>query len=378
MLNRIVPVSVTLTAAGLAEPPAAADGNPWLDYEMEAWVSVLVARKSGPHRGTAAEWKPLREQAAAVFNSVPAADWVVLVVVMYLMFFMDMTVLHQLPETGRTHVVQLVFWVLVALAIDAQVWLRLGPQAGICWVTGYIMEIVYSIDGVFVTHLVLSSMETPRRLTNKALYLSLIGSIILRFAYALGLAPFMNSLRVLPYAIGAWLLYWGSVRLTTTEEDDVDVLQTPAVRAARGLLGSRLGSFYDEEGEGFVAVSGGKHCATLLSVVMLCLFSADLVMGVDVALAKAELIPNAFINFSSSTLALFALRALFFVARDIFHRFSFTSYGTGLVLLLLGVESLIGGVVYVSAMMSCAAVILITALAVGVSAFCEPWQKISV
>lgn len=335
--------------------------------DSEAVATVMYARKAGPHY-----WEPWSEDSLManvklLLSSASPMDWYFLGVLLLLLVTMDLVVLQQLPETARTHAILLFFWLLVAVAFCMEIWLRLGPEAGTRWLTGYFLEVIFSIDNVFVIHLIFCTLETPRRLTAKAMFVGLLGSVLFRFALFMGLAAMLDRLRVIPYILGIWLVYCGTKQVATREEEGLDVTQTATVGAFRSLLGDRLGEFYDEEREAVLAVSGHKLRMTLLGVVVACLLSMDFFLALDVVLTKAEAFNNAYLNFSSSAVAMFAIRALFFVARDVFNRFTCAKYGIGLVLLFLGTELLIARSVYVNALMSCAVTALITVTSIGMS-----------
>lgn len=117
-----------------------------------------------------------------------------------------------------------------------------------------------------------------------------------------------------------------------------DVTQTPAVRATKYCLGECLGEFYDEECEAVFVTGDKKVCVTLLGLVMVSLLATDFVFAPHVINAKLGEIPNYYICFSSSTVALFAVRALFFVLKDWVARFSHMKYGVGVILFFVGVQ----------------------------------------
>jgi len=288
-----------------------------------------------------------------------------LTTVLAVIIAMDVAILQQLPETSRTHVVLLLFWVMVAIVFCVEIWLRLGPQAGVVWITGYVLEVIFSVDNIFVIHLLFCSFETPRRLMTKALFIGLLSSIAFRFAFLLGLANTLDRLVVVPYVLGLWLIYCGTKQVTVHEDETVDVTQTTIVRTLRRFIGDRLGEFYDEEGEALIAEQKGKYCMTLLGVLVLCLLSVDFFLAFDVMLYKAEELPNPYLSLSSSALAMFTIRAIFFAARDVFSRFGIVRYGIGLVLLFMGAETLLCRAIYVNALMSCviiAAIVVVSLL----------------
>merc|ERR1719507_2486323 len=133
---------------------------------------------------------------------------------------MDVTVLQHLPETNRTNLVLLIFWLLLGTAVAAEVWLRKGPRDGLLWLEGYALEIIFSVDRIVVTCLILTTLETPRRLMAKALFIGILGSMAIRWCFLLGLAPMLDRLQVVPYAVGLWLVYSGTQHLVTREDSE--------------------------------------------------------------------------------------------------------------------------------------------------------------
>mmetsp|Transcript_86022 Transcript_86022/g.200009 ORF Transcript_86022/g.200009 Transcript_86022/m.200009 type:complete len:470 (+) Transcript_86022:135-1544(+) len=343
-------------------------------YETEAWATVMYARKLGPHRHMPSS-EHLSANVHALLHSASAVDWYFLTLVLVVIIAMDVAIFQHLPETARTHVVLLFFWLLVAVVFCVEVWLRLGPEAGVIWTTGYVLELIFSVDNILVVHLIFCTFETPRRLMSKALFLGLLSSITFRIAFVVGLATTLDKLKVVPYCLGLWLIYCGTRQVSLQEEETADVTQTAIVRGFRSLLGERLCEFYDEEGEALIAVNKGKHGMTLLGVVVLCLLVANFFLGFDIVLTKAEELPNAYLSFSSSALATFATRAMFFAMRDVFSRFCYARYGIGLALLFMGAETLLSHAVYVNALMSFAVIAVIVALSVVISWVRGPCPK---
>mmetsp|Transcript_18644 Transcript_18644/g.51125 ORF Transcript_18644/g.51125 Transcript_18644/m.51125 type:complete len:520 (-) Transcript_18644:47-1606(-) len=359
-----------------------------------AWHLVLQARKGGPHEKRdsydftkhSERWNSSREvmsqksrfpaAASGIVGSAPLLEWCFLAIVLTVLLTVDVTVLQALPETERTHVAMLLFWVFMAVIFALEIWLCLSLPAATEWVIGYTMEVVFSVDNVFFALLIFGTLEVPRRLLAKAMFVGLVGSIMFRFVLMLGVASTLDSLCLLPYMIGPIFMYCGFHTLVAFrfQGDDSwsDVTQTAVVRCFRQILGGRLCEFYDEDGEAMFVVKTGKVCITLLGVVVSCVLLSDFVLGLDVVLAKAEALPNAYLNFSSSAVALFTIRALFFVAMDFFHRWDLTRHGVAIVLMFVGCELCLGRFFYVTAASSFVAVVGIVCFAVLASTFMPP------
>jgi tellurite resistance protein TerC len=307
-----------------------------------------VAYNARPQLSVGERWRELVE-------SVSAVEWYFFLVAIAVMISVDTAILQHLPEIERTHIGLMIFWLLVAASFCAEVWLRLGEEAGISWASGYLLELVYSMELLFVFNFIFQCLETPRRLMRKALFVSVVGAIVLKLAFYLGLAEAMYGVAIVPYVLGAFLIYCGTQQLARsgpTDEEMRDVTQTPVVRLLRTLLGKRLAEFYDEEGEAIFIYASQKFRMNLLGVVVFSLLLAVFFFSSDASLVKLNVIPNAYVSFSSSVLALLTLRALVFVVRDILTHFSFARYGTGLIFFFVGAEWVISRFTEVSAMMS--------------------------
>ncbi|OLQ05039.1 hypothetical protein AK812_SmicGene11804 [Symbiodinium microadriaticum] len=287
----------------------------------------------------------------------------------------DAVLLQNMPESRRSHASVLFIWLAVAVACCVEVWVCAGATAGVSWLSGYLMELLYSADHVFVMQLVFSSLDTPHRLMSKALYVSMISTMTFRFlGFVCGvhwITPV--AIRASSWMLGFGLVYAGICRLGSISHGGVS--ECMVLRLLRSLMGERLAEFYDEEGEAWLVEVKGKVRMTLLGVVLICLVSLNFALNFDVVLAKSEASQDAFLNFSSSALALFAIRSLFFVVRDFFNMSNLTRSTFAVVLLLMGLEMLGGHAVYVSALISIVVFACMLVLSVGISSLQHPIPK---
>lgn len=288
-------------------------------------------------------------------GSAPACEWYFFAFAIALVITVDLVILQHLPEIERTHVGILIFWLIVSASFCGEVWVRQGQKEGISWASGYLLEFIFSIKNVFIFNLIFQTLETPRRLMRKALMVAVLGSVVLRFAFHIGLAAAICNISFLSYLLGVWLIYCGTQQVAVggrCDEEATDVTQTLVVRFFRSCLGGHFGEFYDEEGEALFLVSGKKYCMTLLGAAVICLLTTDFLFGPDATLVKSHLIPNAYLSMSSSVFALFTLRAVFSVVRDVLSHLSLARYCTGLILVFVGAEMLVARFTQVSALMS--------------------------
>lgn len=340
----------------------------WWSRHADAWATLFSARKGGSHHladvGVASRLR-------LAWESASQGAWYYLVAVLGLLVAMDVSVFQHFPETAYTNLLLLLFWILVGAGLAVEVWLRMGPTDCKRWCVGYLLEFIFSVDRVFMALLVASTLEIPRRLMAKAMFVTLLGSWALRALVILGCAPVAEHPRILPYLTGLWLVYCGARQVASHKGADYQagVTETLVVRVLRRLLGSRLGEYYDEEGERIFMVGKQGFCMTLLGAVIICLLASDWLLSLDVALLKSEKMTNAFLELSSSAVAAFAIRALFFVVRDVFDTHGLAKYSLGPILIFLGVEDLISRELYVNALLSCSVACSALGIAVALSCF---------
>eukprot|EP00931_Biecheleriopsis_adriatica_P029393 TRINITY_DN17452_c0_g1_i2.p1 TRINITY_DN17452_c0_g1~~TRINITY_DN17452_c0_g1_i2.p1 ORF type:complete len:473 (+),score=75.67 TRINITY_DN17452_c0_g1_i2:167-1420(+) len=351
-----------------------------LQLQADTIERVLHARKFGPHSVDMTESQASSFQAKSTMGAgLRSAEWCCLALLLGLLLGLDVLLLQGLPESQRSHLTALLVWIFVALACCMEVLVCAGPEAGSLWFSGYLMEILSSADNIFIWQLIFSGLHTPHRLVSKALFIGMLASIISRFALFLGpIATITSCCRIVSWLLGTWLVYAGVVRLLVRRPDECpDVTQSGVVRLMRYALGDRFGEFYDEEAEAIIVEDKKKHQVTLLGIVLLCLVAVNFLLSVDVVLAKTELSTDIYLNFSSSAIAMFAIRSLFAVVRDFFGQSCLTDYALAVIVLLMGAEMLVGHAVYLNSVTSCTLFASIVVLSVGISSIQGPCLKMS-
>jgi len=135
------------------------------------------------------------------------------------------------------------------------------------------------------------------------------------------------------------MLIWSGIEAARKVDDDMDVEDTLLVRSLRYMCGNRIRKDYDLEERRLVSWDEqGRLQITMLLVVIICLEVTDVLFAIDSVSAKVAQVPNQYLAFSSSVIAMFGLRAMFFVVRDLVHMFELLSYGLCIILVFIGVE----------------------------------------
>mmetsp|Transcript_78522 Transcript_78522/g.138334 ORF Transcript_78522/g.138334 Transcript_78522/m.138334 type:complete len:428 (-) Transcript_78522:138-1421(-) len=252
----------------------------------------------------------------------------------------DSLVLQSLNIQGLLgHLLLVGFWFAVGLAFDVFVWQWYGHVAGIQWTSGYILEWLLSVDNLFVFHLILKTFKAPACVIHKALFIGIVGAIMGRLCFFWVLDSLLKAIPWIHFFFGCFLIFSGIQAVSAESDNEEDVMDSRLMHLLRWLCGPRLVENYGEEESGALLVQKeGKTHITLMLPLVLCLETTDLLFAVDSVSAKTAQIPNFWISVSSTVVALFGLRAMFFVIQDLVDMFELLNYGLCFILVFIGVE----------------------------------------
>jgi len=356
-------------AASMLEEGPATD---WLNGTIDGvnemdWVGSGPELESGSHAEIEGLWPFVnwtwrnddlfKDPAAtgdSLFDSAPVAEWIFLFGALSFLLVVDGILLRRL-EGASGHVVMVFFWFSIAMIYCSHYCLEFGVKAGADWFLGYLLEIILSLDNVFVFHLVFESFRPPIESQHKAMFFGVVGALVARLVLFLALGTVVHTVRWVRLAMGLLLIYSG-IKVTVEEDEDDDPANNSVVRGLRYCLGSRLLSHYDSEGRMFVWGEDGRLNATLLLPLIICVEVVDVVFAMDSLSAKVAQIHNQFAAYSSSAFAILALRALFFCLRDMVDYFQHVKYGLCIILVFIGLELLLADFVELPSSALCLAI----------------------
>src|SRR5271154_6959568 len=94
---------------------------------------------------------------------VPVSFWVLFHVVLFGFLALDLGVFHRNPHevSTREAVTWSVVWIVVALIFNAGIYHYMGPERGLEFFTGYVIERALSIDNIFVFVVIFSFFSVP-------------------------------------------------------------------------------------------------------------------------------------------------------------------------------------------------------------------------
>ena len=268
-----------------------------------------------------------------------AIMWLVSGVAVAGMLVLDLGVFHRRAHkvSIREALVWSAVWIALALLFNVGVWKYLGPQPGVEFLTGYLIEKSLSIDNIFVIALLFAYFKVPDRYQHRVLFWGLLGALVMRAAFILAGAALLERFHWIIYLFGAFLILTG-IKMLFIAEKETNLAENPALRLLRRHLRvtDRL------EGSAFVVnrpdPSTGRTARffTPLFLALVMIELADIVFAVDSVPAVFAITTDPFIVYTSNIFAILGLRALYFALAAILHRFAYLKQALAILLVFIG------------------------------------------
>jgi tellurite resistance protein TerC len=269
----------------------------------------------------------------------PVVVWAVFGVLVTVAVTADLTVFR--PRTNRVTLkhalVESAAWVALALGFGLWIYLSRGRQAGVEFVTAYVLEKSLSADNIFVFLILFRTFGVGPRAQHRVLYSGIVGAVILRLAFVLAGIALLEHFHVVTYLFGAILMIAGANMLRSGKE---------APRAECNwliLLLRKVIPVTSSSGtEEFLVRDRGRWSATPLLVALIAIEIMDVVFAADSVPAVLSITRDPFIAYSSNVFAILGLRAMYFALADIMTRLRFLHEGLAVILLFAGAKMLLG------------------------------------
>jgi len=264
--------------------------------------------------------------------------WVGFNVFVLLMLALDLGVFHR-----KAHVVSFkesitwtVVWIALAMVFNVWIWQHFGPQKGLEFFTGYVIEKSLSVDNVFVFALLFSYFAVPQLYQHKVLFWGVLGALVMRAIMIVLGAALITKFSWIIYIFGAFLILTG-IKMVVKKEEEIHPENNPVVRWFKKFMKVTP----DFRGDKFFVKENGIRMATPLFVVLLLVEVSDLIFAVDSIPAIFAVTKDPFIVYTSNVFAIMGLRSLYFALAGVMDKFHYLKIGLGFVLTFVGVKMLL-------------------------------------
>jgi tellurite resistance protein TerC len=251
---------------------------------------------------------------------------------------LDLGVLHRKDreiKIGEALWLSLFYIVLALLFAGGLFWMR-GEQAGVEFLTGYLIEKSLSVDNIFVIVLIFTYFAVPAQYQHRVLFWGILGALVMRGTF-IGVGTYiLHAWHPVIYVFGALLVVTG-IRLVFKHEETPDLNSNVIVRLTRRIV--HITPKY--HGQHFTVVEAGRRVATPLLLVLVMIEASDVIFALDSIPAIFAITDDPFIVYTSNVFAVLGLRSMYFMLGDVVHRFVYIKYGLAAVLVFIGTKMLI-------------------------------------
>ena len=266
---------------------------------------------------------------------ISGLTWAVTIGVIVALLALDLTLAALRPHRVgfREATAWSVFYIAVALAFGAWMWVVHGSEYGTEYLAGYIVEKSLSVDNLFVFVIIMTTFAVPEKHQHKVLTFGIILALIMR-AIFIALGATLLSLFSFMFLIFGLLLIYTAVQLFRHRDEDPDVEDNVVVKTARRLL-----PVTDDYVDGkLVTRVDGRRAVTPMMIVLVAIGGIDLLFALDSIPAVFGVTEEPYIVFAANAFALLGLRALFFLVRGLLDRLVYLSSGLSIILAFIGVK----------------------------------------
>jgi len=290
--------------------------------------------------------------------------WIVFALLISFMLVIDLGLNRKSQQVSfKKAATWTVIWMVLALLFDLGIYLTMGQQKALEFLTGYLIEQSLSVDNLFVFIMIFAVFGVKGELQARVLKWGILGAIVLRLLFIFVGSALLKEFQWLFYFFGALLLYtaW---KMAFSDDVEMEPDKNPLVRLARRFLPmtKRI------RGDWFITRKMKIWIASPLFMVLLVVESSDLVFAMDSNPAIFAITLDPFIVLTSNIFAIMGLRSLFFLLSNLMGMFAYLKFGIAFILAFVGVKMILMMIgFHIPISLSLAMIVVTLAVAVVVS-----------
>ena len=265
----------------------------------------------------------------------PLWVWIVTVSAFFAVYTAEFIYAKKNPHVVkfREAAIWVVVYISAAILFGIGIWLVKGQASGVEFFAGWITEYSLSVDNLFVFVIILSAFAVPAIYQQEVLQVGIIGALVLRFLFIIVGATAIAKFSWIFFLFGAFLLYT-AYKLASNHGTESDPSQNKVLKLAEKYL--PVTPKY-HEGAFRVKIDGKKYF-TPLFVVMIAIFTTDILFALDSIPAIFGLTEDPYIVFTANAFALMGLRQMYFMLDGLLDRLIYLSYGLSVILGFIGIK----------------------------------------
>jgi tellurite resistance protein TerC len=254
----------------------------------------------------------------------------------------------QQEQTFKRALTWTIIWISLALLFAAIIYLAMGYEKTLLFVTGYAIEKSLSVDNMFVFLLIFSSLAIPYAYQHKVLMVGILSAIIMRIALILAGVSLLESFHWMIYIFGGLLLFTAIRMIIQRKHEEhgkkkeMDIEKNIAVKIMKKFVPIT----FELNNDKFLLSkknNGSRELlyATPMLVALVIVEMTDLVFALDSIPAILAITTDSFIVITSNIFAILGLRSLYFLLAGMMEKFYYLKPGLAMILFFVGSKMLL-------------------------------------
>jgi tellurite resistance protein TerC len=276
------------------------------------------------------------------FLGTPVWFWLSFIGIVIALLTFDLGVLHKDDhEIGVAESLKLsAFYIAVAIAFGAWVWVERGAESGMLYYTGFVIEKTLAMDNIFVIAMIFSFFGIPRLYQHRVLFWGILGVIVLR-GIMIGVgAALVSQFSWILYIFAVFLIITGVKMLLISGDGghSADFSNNPVLK----LFKRHFRTTDKLHGHDFFVKEHDPKTGKLVTymtplfIALMMIEFADVIFAVDSVPAIFAITTDTFIIYTSNIFAILGLRALYFALAAMMARFAYLKYALSILLIFIG------------------------------------------
>ncbi|MBQ7304453.1 MAG: TerC family protein, partial [Alphaproteobacteria bacterium] len=166
-----------------------------------------------------------------------------------------------------------VFYIVIALIFGVFVIYEKGPDLGMDYFTGYLLEKSLSLDNIFVMSIIFSSVGVPAKFQHRVLFWGILGALVMRGIMIYLGEALISRFHWTLYIFSIFLIYTGAKMLAHKEGEQKPFKESNLYKT----LSKFFHVTHELKGEHFVVKENGKHFITPLFFALIIIETMDII-----------------------------------------------------------------------------------------------------
>ena len=236
----------------------------------------------------------------------------------------------------RQALIWTIFWISLAGVFALMIFLSMGYNKTLEFISAYAIEKGLSVDNMFVFLFIFSPLGIPYNYQHKILMTGILGAISMRIVLIIAGVTLLESFHWMVYIFGGLLVFGGLKMLLQKKGKVIDVEKSIVFKITQKFVPI---SFVLNGNRLFSRVNGDLY-ATPMLVSLIIIEMTDVVFALDSIPAVLSITTNSFIVITSNIFAILGLRSMYFLLGSTMNRFYYLKDGLAAILFFVGLKML--------------------------------------